>query len=571
MNIVTLLNQIDSGDIVLPAIQRDFVWSEEKIEKLMDSIMRGYPIGIVLVWETYKDIQYREFEKIYINGTRTKFIDNSTKKKLKLVLDGQQRLQALYIALYGIYNGKYLYFDVLSGRHSDDFEEEKYYFYFATPEEATKKNNEAESNLTDKKENNGIEYSAKVSDLFKMDVATKIKYRKEITKKLQLSEEDELRVETNLSKLDEVLMKEQNILKASIIDENKPSDSQSRQTESDVLEIFVRINRQGTPLSRSDLIFSMIKLNWKESATTLPEFVDKINGGNSFNIDVDFIIRCLFAVSDLGTKFDIDILRKKSNMDKIKKNFAQCSKAIESTIDNVQKYCWISSSKAMGGNLNLVPFVYYFFNLPKYELPNNQIDNFRKSFFLFCFAKPFSRYADSRLGKFIREELMNRTDKEKSQFPLETAVWWVNYWEEVDGWNEKLIQKNPHLALYLIQQDSGGKTHYILNKREMDHIFPRSKLREKGYDESKVNHYANFWILSKGKNINKTNKHPKRYFDDVSDKELKIALIDKNLLDYRRYGTFLNKRGKAILNKLSKKIGFSEDDFKILEESESDS
>ncbi len=64
----------------------------------MDSIMRGYPVGIVLVWETYKDIQYRQFEKIYRNGTRPAFIDNSSKKKLKLVLDGQQRLQSLYLA-----------------------------------------------------------------------------------------------------------------------------------------------------------------------------------------------------------------------------------------------------------------------------------------------------------------------------------------------------------------------------------------------------------------------------------------------------------------------------------------
>ncbi len=86
--------------------------------------------------------------------------------------------------------------------------------------------------------------------------------------------------------------------------------------------------------------------------------------GNSFDIDIDFIIRCLFAVSDLGTKFDIDILRKKSNMDKLQKNFEKCCMAIESTIDNVQKHCWISSNKAMGGILNFVPFVYYLFHLP---------------------------------------------------------------------------------------------------------------------------------------------------------------------------------------------------------------
>ena len=173
MNIVTLLNQIDSNDIVLPAIQRDFVWSENKIEKLLDSIMRGYPVGIVLIWETYKDIQFRQFEKVYLNGTRPAFIDNSSNKKLKLVLDGQQRLQALYLALYGSYKGKYLYFDVLSGRDLDDFEEDKYYFYFATPEKADEWNKKAEAiKSTDDENDDDIEYFAKVSDLFKMDVST---------------------------------------------------------------------------------------------------------------------------------------------------------------------------------------------------------------------------------------------------------------------------------------------------------------------------------------------------------------------------------------------------------------
>ena len=149
----------------------------------MDSIMRGYPIGIVLVWETYKDIQYRQFAKIYRNGTKPSFIDNnSPNKKLKLVLDGQQRLQALYLALYGSYNGKYLYFDILSGRHSDDFEEEKYYFDFVAPEEADERNKEAEANLTNDGEDNDIKYFAKISNLFKMDVSTKQKYRREIIK-----------------------------------------------------------------------------------------------------------------------------------------------------------------------------------------------------------------------------------------------------------------------------------------------------------------------------------------------------------------------------------------------------
>jgi len=565
MNIVSLLNQIKSNEIVLPAIQREFVWREDKITKLMESIMRGYPIGIVLMWETYTDIQYRKFVDSYQQDANAVYFDNTANQKLKLVLDGQQRLQSLYLGLYGQHNGKFLYFDILSGRETDDFEEEKYYFYFGAAKEALEWNKESEELATaDDRNADNVAYYAKASELFRMNVAQKQKYRKSIAKLMRLDDQEELRLETNLATLDEVLTKDQNILKASIIDENKPSDSQSRQTESDVLEIFVRINRQGTPLSRSDLIFSMLKLNWKESATALPDFVNKINEGNSFDIDIDFVIRCLFAVSDLGSKFDLDMLRKKRNMQKLQENFEKCCTSIAATVDSVQKYCWISSSKVFGGNYNLIPFVYYLFHIKGHDVPNNQIQNFRKAFFMFGFTGPFSRYADSRLARFIKDELSATQNRDMKVFPLSAAIGWVNYWESISAWSKELVQRNPKLALYIVQQDTGHKTQYSLNSREMDHIFPRSTLKEKGVDEARINHFANFWILSKTKNINKTNKHPNKYFEDVDDKVLATALIDRELLNFNRYNTFLDMRGDAIMEELGKKIGFSAKDFEFL-------
>ena len=68
MSIVNLLNQIKHEEIVLPAIQRDFVWPEERVLRLLDSIMRGYPIGIALLWETYFDLQYRKFDEAFREG-----------------------------------------------------------------------------------------------------------------------------------------------------------------------------------------------------------------------------------------------------------------------------------------------------------------------------------------------------------------------------------------------------------------------------------------------------------------------------------------------------------------------
>lgn len=143
MSVISLLNQVRNGDIVLPNIQREFVWPEASICKLMDSIMRGYPIGIILMWETYQNIQFRKFTPSYIEEADFDFHSNEDKSKKLLVLDGQQRLQSLFIALYGKYHGKHLYFELLSGQEQDDSSEIKYEFQFLTEDEAQRLNNDS--------------------------------------------------------------------------------------------------------------------------------------------------------------------------------------------------------------------------------------------------------------------------------------------------------------------------------------------------------------------------------------------------------------------------------------------
>ena len=105
MSVVDLLNQIRNEEIVLPAVPRDFVWPEGKVLRLLDSVMQGCPIGLAC-----------SGRRIWISSTASsmnlsvmakfRFKENKRKNKRKLVLDGQQRLQSLYIALYGSYEGK---------------------------------------------------------------------------------------------------------------------------------------------------------------------------------------------------------------------------------------------------------------------------------------------------------------------------------------------------------------------------------------------------------------------------------------------------------------------------------
>ena len=145
MSIYQLINEIDSKEIVLFAIQRDFVWDTDRIRLLFDSIMRGYPVGIILLWETYQPIQFRYFDSYFTADALHKFHENAGDKRMKLVLDGQQRLSSIYVALRGRHEQRGLYLDVLSGRDKDDYSEEKFDFQFFTAEEATEANAAAES------------------------------------------------------------------------------------------------------------------------------------------------------------------------------------------------------------------------------------------------------------------------------------------------------------------------------------------------------------------------------------------------------------------------------------------
>lgn len=109
-----ILDAINSRQMYLPAIQRKYVWSDEQITRLMDSIMLDYPIGTFLFWRVKKRIvnqkEYSMYEFIkdfherdaYKNPPAPQpFPADGSSDSIWAVLDGQQRLTSLYIALQG--------------------------------------------------------------------------------------------------------------------------------------------------------------------------------------------------------------------------------------------------------------------------------------------------------------------------------------------------------------------------------------------------------------------------------------------------------------------------------------
>ena len=109
ITIAEAVKGIQTQDLVLPAIQREFVWEDTQIVRLFDSILRGYPIGSFLSWKidptTAGEFRFYGFLRDYHEkeNPHCPVLDLPADKTVIAVLDGQQRLTALNIGLRGYF------------------------------------------------------------------------------------------------------------------------------------------------------------------------------------------------------------------------------------------------------------------------------------------------------------------------------------------------------------------------------------------------------------------------------------------------------------------------------------
>jgi len=90
-----LLAEVRSGRIKIPQFQREFVWERERSAKLLDSILKGYPIGTFILWKTKERLRaVRDIGGI-------KLPEPPEGDYTFQVLDGQQRLTSLFASLEG--------------------------------------------------------------------------------------------------------------------------------------------------------------------------------------------------------------------------------------------------------------------------------------------------------------------------------------------------------------------------------------------------------------------------------------------------------------------------------------
>src|SRR6266702_402762 len=333
--IVGFLNNADEdGGFWLPNIQRPFVWSEEQICRLSDSILREYPLSTLLIWKTTSGIRRRKFIDNWKDTLRLSdfYVPEDSKKK-NLVLDGQQRLQSLFIGLNGSYEGKELYFDVLSGQVAspDDI---KYKFSFLNSSASFPWVRFKDLIFTTRKKRQVID-------------AIKAQAGRALTSGEEDKLDDHLDLIDRTFKMDEAITYQ----------ELDSIDNPSLYTEDDVVEVFIRANSGGTKLGKSDLLFSLLNASWDVADQKMEDLLDDLNK-HGFVFDRDFVLKTCLTLLDQGARYEVTKFRKPGVREDIEAKWEEISAAIRDVTDFVRSKTYIQCDKALPSYLALIPLNY---------------------------------------------------------------------------------------------------------------------------------------------------------------------------------------------------------------------
>jgi len=338
--IVRTLNDSESnGGMWLPNIQRPFVWGEEQIEKLFDSIMREYPISTLLVWRTREKVKHRKFITDWKDSLKVSdayVMENADAKGM--VLDGQQRLQSLIIGLAGSYNGQELHFDVLSGGAASP-EDIRYRFRFLPAAAAQWPWVKFKEILKD------MSRGRKLAMEVAQDVCA--------AGPTDLSEDDAKRVQKNIARAQHEFISDENI-SYQLLDGVEDPDAY---TTEDVVEIFIRANSGGTRLGKSDLLFSLLASEWALADEEMEELLEELNR-TGYGFDRDFILKSCLVMLGQGAKYEVMKFRKPEVREAFVKNWTALSRAIKAVRDFLHGKTFLKSDKAVPSYLGLIPLIY---------------------------------------------------------------------------------------------------------------------------------------------------------------------------------------------------------------------
>lgn len=576
LSVADAIEKIDYNQYLLPAIQRDFVWSSNKIEMLFDSLMQGYPIGSMLLWRV--NGRNKESQRFYgiLRKYRERFLIRSEEVSTKnipsfeVVLDGQQRLTALYLGLKGsyAYHGynlswqdteysiptRYLYLNLKYKENkkndlNDSDDDRKYEFSFLRPDDI---DNEDENNKWFRVGDIlGVKGTAQLSSCFR---------------KNNIIDDEGQEI---VSRLHDIVHLER--LVHYYLEESSDFTR--------ALNIFIRINSGGLTLSYSDLVMSTTIMGWTtlDAKKEINGLVDELVKEHGYPVSKDFILRTYLVLYNDDIKFRVQNFGIK-NAKEFEKNWAEIKQAIKEVFQLVTDFGYAPSTLT---SMNaLLPIVFYLYKTEKvkgfcqkvrYKEERSLI---KRWLHVVLLHQIFGGQAEGVL-KTIRDTIKKEIAKGAEIFPARSIAARLSKTNKSITVDDEFIQTLlvtskdnryafPILALLFPHLDYKNRDFHLDHCHPLSH-FSEKNLKAKGItsaDDNKgyyldsdcYNTIINLQMLDGNDNKSKNAKDLEVWVKENQIDKKKYYL--PNEVHLRDFPIFVEKRKQLLIKKLSNELTF---------------
>ena len=521
-----LLEKVDDDELILPEIQRDFIWQPRSVMLLFDSLFRGLPIGHMLVWKAKRAVMQKHFHRRKLRASV--LFDHF----YGYLLDGQQRLTAL--------------------AHVRDADDDYRLMFYVWP---NREADEEDTFVWQKDWNKEDPWYVPVADVLqgRFDV---LDYLRRIKEDEEYEPAFEQRIHNDLLKLKDLLNYTVGVIEYDT-DEYR-----------EATELFIRFNSTGKRLSRSDLFLAELAVNVPGLATR--EIQSVAQKYPEFPFTMPFLTQCLLAVCTgrLRTKAK-KAWKDKTGSDYTAKEIKEAWRKTERGLGHVIRLLtgtvrWRSADLIPSFNA-LIPLIVI--AAENDGIPAKDSELARRWLLLAGVRAYFSGAVHSEIDRLLRRlkkkmsvrELWNATARRLRN--LAPRDWEVS---RISG---------PVTSLYLsmlAENDArdwcdrnfrlDGKVHGHNAELQVHHFFPRSLLRKHKRGEDLINTFANYVVLSKASNLDVGTEEPATYMKRVptslAQLENQCIPADRSLWHIDRYEEFLLERRRLLSQSANRFLGY---------------
>ena len=516
-----LLDYLDSENLLLPEIQRDFVWDKKNILMLFDSLYRELPIGNVLVWKARHRVGSKKLRaSIHRIGKR---IDSF----YGYLLDGQQRLTAVKLV-------------------RDDPDDYSLMFNILTEVDN-------EEPFTWKARwNESSPWYVAVSRVLEngfhpMDVLDVLK------------EEEDYDQSKHRVAIDRALRRLQDILRYDIGVIEYDEDNYQK-----AMELFIRFNSTGKKLSKPELALAQLALAAPKLVTEgIGDLQERIPG---FSFTKSFLLQCLVSIHTTRMKMaQPQRIWDNSDERSIRLSWKKAEKGVERIVEFLTGIIQWDATSWVPSMVTLVPLIYVFGLGNK---PSVEERHLAKKWLLLANVR--SVFAGSGYHKF--ETLFHFLKND----PTVDTLWKYTHRdfhsnkikpEDFDTKRKSGSIMSLYIAMLRGRHAEDWKRGTPLNGRvvgenaelQVHHFFPQALLREHEFNNDSINTFANYTVISKNTNLECRAEEPAKYIKrlKIEKKHLKAQYIpmDRNLWKVENYENFLAERRRLLARQANMFLG----------------